>query len=185
MKLTSHRHRITRVSVIALSLIASVVVPASKARAGESMMQIAQNKQEKQMIISFLQQRLENHKRMTAEQIIADLGASAERNHTLLLQKQAGDTAQSFEKLIAQETDKLRELGDRDLIIMMETARLQEMMSSDNYMLYIMNHGAPQLAYLACSCGNPTISIIFAIFLVPFDIVALPIEFLLSAITGF
>jgi hypothetical protein len=71
------------------------------------------------------------------------------------------------------------------VILAMETARLQEVSSSDNYMLYIMNHGGPALGYLVCTCGDPTISLIFAIFLVPLDIIALPIEFLMTAITGF
>jgi hypothetical protein len=190
--------KFARLSVMVLSVIAIVLASVSpKAHADESIMQIAQNKQEKQIIINFLRDRYTRHQRMTTEQIIADLNASAERNHKMLVIKQQrdtamgrkaqvpGDTAQSFEKLVMQETDKLRMLGDRDLILAMEAARLQEVMSSDNYMLYIMNHGAPQLAYLVCTCGDPTISIIFAIFLVPFDIVALPIEFLLTAITGF
>jgi hypothetical protein len=181
-----------RISLVSLGLIAAAF-GSSVSQADESIMQIAKNKQEKQIVINFLRDRLNKHMTMTSEQIIADLNASATRNHALLLKQQAAqptgtsqvDTAQNFEKLVLQETDKLRQYNDRDVIIALETARLQEVSSADNYMLYIMNHGGPALGYLVCTCGDPTISLIFAIFLVPFDIVALPIEFLLTAITGF
>jgi hypothetical protein len=173
-----------RLAIAVLSITVSVLAPVSHAHADEGMMRIAQNKQEKQLIINFLRQRLDRHKAMSSAEILADLNSAADHNRRSL-QVTHPDQAHNFDMVIAQESDKLKQLGDKDLIILMETARLQEAMSSDNYMLYIMNHGAPQLAWMVCTCGDPTISIVFAIFLVPFDIVLLPIEFLISAITGF
>jgi hypothetical protein len=176
--------RFARNLVVSVVLIATTLAPISGAWAKEGNMHIAESKAQRQAILNYLRARYVRHQTMTSEGIIADLNAEAARNQALLQSRQP-DTAKSFEKLVLQETDHLRALGDRDLILAVELSRMQEAESSDNYMLYIMNHGGPELAYLVCTCGDPTISLIFAIFLVPFDIVALPIEFFLSAITGF
>lgn len=168
-----------------MMLAAMVAAPIAQAAGGETIPQIGRSLQEKQKVVSYLQGRIAKHQKMTTAEIIADLTSTAEHNRQLIAAKNP-EIAASAEKEIILTTDQLKALGDKNVIIAMETAQLQKVMSSDNYMLYMMNHVAPQMAYLACKCSDPIISgILGALFMLPIDIIIIPIEFILTAATGF
>jgi hypothetical protein len=166
-----------------LSVFLALTAPLASTQAGESITQIGSSLQQKQAIIGQLKHRLARHKLMTADQIISDLDISSDHNRKLMAATHPQSNA--FDKEIVAELDLLKTIRDRDVILAMETARIQEVMSSDNYLFYLAVVGGPALSWYTCSCGDPTTSLIFAIFLLPFDIVGLPVELIVSALTGF
>lgn len=192
------------VSFVALSVAISAFASASSVAAprsnGESISQVAQSVQAKQALVNGLQERIARHERMSLEEIAAELESGIAARRQQVVESGQMDIAK-FDQLAAAGLEQIKALGDKDAIIAMETAQLQQVMSSEN-IVYGLTRAAFFEGYHsirpfsecrpygeAAGCAfqvvaSPFVAMIF-VMVVAADTVLLPFELIGSALTGF
>ncbi|MGK5084664.1 hypothetical protein WDW37_15320 [Bdellovibrionota bacterium FG-1] len=177
-------------------VMAVAILTQAVAHADESISKIALNVQQKEVLVNFMKGRIARHKTMrNSGEVIADLSQVVAKNREMV-GKNGVDLA-SFDKGAGLAIDSIKAIGDKDVIMALETAQLQEVMQSDNllfgftrwnfsdcnmrnsyhYFGSIFSYGAPNDCKAVAS--------IWLIFLVPLDLIAFPFELIASAVTGF
>lgn len=191
-------------AISSIVITMSVLLPVSGAFAGEGIDQIGQDKARRQHVVNYLNSRYVRHQKFIDDEaaaakkekrsvndaavvakIIADLETESQKNIDHLNSLGRFDDANGLRAAVAQQAKDYQKLNASDVIMIDELKYTQGLYQSDNYMFYMMNNLSVQISYAICQCQDPAVALPFAILLVPFDIVFLPIEFLITAITGF
>ena len=191
--------------VTAFSILTASVTPV-KARADESISQILNDRTIKEDVTKFLRKRWVKHHELIesakakaakkhrdlspgekleiANSMIADYMRDAGKTTKFLLDHGRREEAVQFDKTVQDQAAQYALYADPELILHFEDLSLTTLYQSEQYMLYIMNHVSVQLSRAVCSCDDQTLSIVFAIFLVPLDIIAFPVELIMTLVTG-
>lgn len=168
---------------VALVLAASSF---TSAFAGESLSNVQAESAKKAALFDAMNERLGAHKEMSREEILTDLQARAARNREVLVRSGAtSEMIAGFDANAAKANAQMEAL-DKDGILAMETARVQELMTSTNFMFAFMKWN---FAFIESSqgagIGYRALTIFCTPFAILFDIVLLPFELLVSLVTGF
>ncbi|MGK5085149.1 hypothetical protein WDW37_17820 [Bdellovibrionota bacterium FG-1] len=174
------------VSLVVLVLVSSI--SPMQVHADESIQQVGANAQQKQALVKFMQTRLIRHASMSWEQLQADIQAAAAHNRDILAKKGGVDLTQ-LNKAISYAQDELKTL-DRDTVLAIERREIQQAMSSGNFLFGLTRNLIPcnssgNYYDTFCSGERNSSLLIWTVFTIPLDIVALPIEFIISAVSGF
>ncbi|MGK5084753.1 hypothetical protein WDW37_15775 [Bdellovibrionota bacterium FG-1] len=99
----------------------------------ENISKIALNVQQKEVLVKFMKGRIARHKTMRdSGEVIADLSQVVAKNREMVGKN--GVDLVSFDKGAGLAIDSIKAIGDKDVIVALETAQLQEVMQSDNYL---------------------------------------------------
>ncbi len=183
---------------ISFILFATALVSPQIVRA-EGLNEVAMNARQKERIVTYLKDRIARHQKLSLAAIITELDQGA-RTRIAALKKDGSDTS-AIEKFVSDETDKLKSINDKDLILAMERMHLQETMASENILFFAtranyelhIEGDCSSISYFndneqhrACHTKPKPIAFFFiAVLSIPLDIALLPLTFLFSAFTGF
>ena len=174
--------------------VLAALMAATPVLASENLASVGAEKGAKAELVAKMQSRIARHEGMTREAILADIATNAAANREVLVK--AGLEQSSligFDANVAKATEAMNAL-DKDGILALETARTQDVMNSANYIFAFIRWNMQFLS--AAQNGAGTYSVVgrqgylaLTILCTPFaviaDVVLLPIELLVSAVTGF
>lgn len=163
-----------------LGLCLSVAM-VSQAGASESVIEIAKQSQNKEMMIRVMQERMIRHQKMPLEEIREELRTALEKNQAeyARMGKSSSETNYVFQRALVE----VNRIDDKDLLIAQESAELQNLVSAKN-ILFILTRDL-----VRCMLKGDTADVFFGTFFlfitVPIDLATLPITLLGSLVTGF
>lgn len=159
-------------TTVRMILILSCVLGPTLGSADESIQQITLNKQQKAQLVRGLEDSIARHKQMSREEIFSDLEARLETQKKSFIDRDLStEQIREYEETVRTMLQKVDAL-DKDAMIALETAQLQQVMTSKNYVFGLSK---------SLTLPSPMIFILFGVV----DIIFLPITFTMSVFTGF
>ena len=168
-----------------LLLVSSLFLTiSSSVFAGEGIKDIAAAKQQKDALVKALQQRIALHQTMSQDQIIADIQSLTTQARANLSAANNNRAVEAYDKSMSALKTELAAAPDRDAILALEQAQLQQVMSSENIMFMVSR------AYIRAVDGPPAndfvefIGNMGLIVTISIDLAIIPIEIAVTLITG-
>lgn len=166
--------------LVTLVLILTTGAQASLATANESVQQLTLSRLQKEQLVQALRETIQRHQAMSQEEILADLKAQGEVGTKSLIEHGASAAqVQVFQSGFEASLQRTAAY-DKDTIIALETAHLQEAMTATNFLF-----GFTKFARLGCGMpfGThcPSLAEVWPWILL--DVVVLPFELFLTGFT--
>lgn len=117
--------------------IASVLLfSQSFAHAGESAREVILKEKQKQALIVHFQKQIAKHKEMSLEEIRADITQRIDQNRAALAKRSGADLS-GFDRMAMESLDQLKQIEDKQTILDLENAYLQNALSSTVYIFAV------------------------------------------------
>jgi len=183
----------TRVALMSIVFMTAGLM-ASSGFSEESINDIATNVKIKKAAIKGMKKMIASHKKMSFEEIISDLRLRHRKSQKELFKIALSDnpaeaevanalTSAAARKTFDKQIAEYEKINDKETILLIENAHLQEMQSAGFYLFTLTRLNA---AEMGSSMSAHEVPLLFLFILtVPVDIVLLPITFIVSAVTGF
>lgn len=142
---------------------------------------------QKAKLIEQLQKQIYAHEKMTKEEIIQDVRNSLNTGKVALLKANPNEFQKieaNYDRMTLQAIDELNAIDDKDTIIALEKAQLQELLSARNYMFRLTRKQADDV-YFSVGVIDGVIEAAFLVGAFVIDVAILPVTFIASLVSGF